>query len=150
MKIALAADHGAYAVKEKVKSYLGACGYEVEDFGTHSTESCDYTDFALLAGEAVSTGFCERGILLCTTGIGMSIAANKIRGIRAALCTNTLMAALTREHNDTNVLVLGAGITAELLSLRIVDTWLDTDFTGGERHQRRIDKITALEGANSL
>jgi len=142
--IALACDHGAYALKEKVKAHLQAAGCQVEDFGTHSTESCDYPDFAAKAAKAVASGQCERGILLCTTGIGVSIVANKVRGVRCALCTDPLMAAMTRRHNDANMLALGAGITGELLSLHIVDTWLGTDYEGG-RHQRRVDKITALE-----
>ena len=142
--IALASDHGAYALKKKVKTHLIAAGYEVEDFGTHSTESCDYPDFGALAAKAVAEGRCARGIVLCTTGIGISIAANKVRGIRCALCTDTVMAEMTRLHNDTNMLALGAGITGELMSLAIVDTWLGTDYEGG-RHQRRVDKITALE-----
>ena len=142
--IALACDHGAYALKEKVKAYLLEGGFEVKDFGTHSTESCDYADFVAPAAEAVAKGLCEGGIVLCTTGIGASITANKIRGVRCALCTDTLMAELTRKHNDTNMLALGAGITGELTSLRIVETWLGTAFEGG-RHQVRIDKIMALE-----
>ena len=142
--IALACDHGAYALKEKVKAYLLKAGYAVEDFGTHSAESCDYSDFGAPAARAVAAGTCERGIVLCTTGIGISISANKIRGIRCALCTNILMAELTRKHNDANMLAIGAGITGELLSLRIIETWLGTAFEGG-RHQRRVDKIMALE-----
>jgi len=143
--IALASDHGAYALKEKLKVYLTEKGHQVEDFGTYSLESCDYADFVAPAARAVADGRCERGIVLCTTGIGASISANKIRGIRCALCTDSFMAEMTRRHNNTNMLALGAGITGDLLSLHIVDTWLDTDFEGG-RHQRRVDKITALEG----
>jgi len=142
--IALASDHGAYALKEKIKAYLTGKGLQVEDFGAYSLESCDYTDFVAPAARAVADGRCQRGIILCTTGIGASISANKIRGIRCALCTDSFMAEMTRRHNDTNMLALGAGITGELLSLHIVDTWLDTAFEGG-RHQRRVDKITALE-----
>ena len=142
--IALACDHGAYALKEKVKAYLLDKGHAAEDFGTYSEESCDYADFAASAARAVASGACQRGIVLCTSGIGISIAANKIRGVRCALCTNTLMAELTRAHNDANMLALGAGITGEMLSLRIVDTFLHTAFDGG-RHQRRIDKVHALE-----
>jgi len=142
--IALACDHGALALKERVKAHLIEEGYQVEDFGTHSTERCDYPDFGALAARAVASGQCERGIVLCTTGIGISIAANKVRGIRCALCTDTVMAELTRQHNDSNLLALGAGITGEVLSLRIVDTWLNTDYEGG-RHQPRVDKIMALE-----
>jgi len=142
--IALACDHGAYALKEAVKTWLLERGYCVEDFGTHSAESVDYPDFGAAAARAVASGQCERGIVLCTSGVGISISANKIRGIRCALCTNPLMAELTRKHNDANMLALGAGITGELLGLRIVETFLTTAFEGG-RHQRRVDKITALE-----
>ena len=146
MKIALGCDHGGYALKEKVKAFLQDTGYEVEDFGTHSTESCDYSDFGLLAAQAVASGQCERGIVLCTTGIGISISANKVKGIRCGLCTNTTMAELTRRHNDSNMLAIGAGITGEFLSLRMVETWLNTTFEGG-RHQRRVDKIHTIEEA---
>jgi len=142
--IALACDHGAFALKEKVKAHLLEAGHQVMDFGTNSTESCDYPDFARSAAEAVANGQCERGIVLCTTGIGVSIVANKVRGVRCALCTDPLMAEMTRRHNDANMLALGAGITGELLSLHIVDTWLGTDYEGG-RHQRRVDKIAAIE-----
>jgi len=142
--IALACDHGAYALKETVKSWLLEHGYSVEDFGTHSAESVDYPAFGAAAARAVARGQCEQGIVLCTSGVGMSIATNKICGIRCALCTDTLMAELTRKHNDANMLALGAGITGELLSLRIVETFLTTGFEGG-RHQRRVDKISALE-----
>ena len=142
--IALASDHGAYALKETIKTHLQKAGHQVEDFGTHSAESCDYADFAAAAATAVAEGRCERGIILCTTGIGAAIAANKVRGIRCALCTNPFMAEMARRHNDANLLALGAGITGDLMSLRIVDSWLHTAFEGG-RHQRRIDKITAIE-----
>ena len=144
MKIAIASDHGAYHLKETLIDHLEIQGYIVEDFGTHSLESCDYADFALPAAKAVANGDCDRGIVLCTTGIGISITANKVRGIRCALCTDPLMAELTRKHNDSNILALGAGITAELLALKIADVWLNTAFEGG-RHQRRIDKIMAIE-----
>ena len=142
--IALASDHGAYALKETVKTHLTEQGYQVLDLGTHSLDSCDYPDYAETVAKAVVDGVCERGIILCTTGIGASISANKIRGIRCALCTDPFMAEMTRRHNNTNMLALGAGITGELLSLRIVDVWLDTAFEGG-RHQRRVEKIMALE-----
>lgn len=146
MKIAIGSDHGAYHLKGVVKTHLEAKGFTVEDFGTHSTDSCDYPDFGEKVAKAVAKGDFHRGIVLCTTGIGISITANKVAGIRCALCTNTLMASLTRQHNDSNVLALGAGITGELLSLEIVDTWLETAFEGG-RHQGRIDKITQIETA---
>ena len=144
MTIALACDHGAFALKEKVKAYLQETGHQVEDFGSFSTESADYPDFVAPAAKAVANGTCERGIVLCTTGIGASLVANKVKGIRCALCTDPFMAEMTRLHNDTNVLALGAQVTGDLLNLRIVDTWLTTDFEGG-RHQRRVDKIMALE-----
>ena len=142
--IAIACDHGAYALKEKVKAHLAAKGYEVKDFGTHSLDSCDYPDYAAPAAKAVASGECEKGIVLCTTGIGVSIVANKVKGVRCALCGDTFAAEMTRRHNDTNVLAMGAGIVGENLALQIVDTWLTTEFEGG-RHQRRVDKITALE-----
>ena len=144
--IAIACDHGGYVLKEKVKAHLLEKGYEVRDFGTNSLDSCDYPDFGAPAARAVAAGECEKGILICTTGIGMSIVANKIRGIRCALCGDPLSASLTRRHNDTNVLAMGAGIIGTNLALEIVDTWLTTDFEGG-RHQRRIDKVMALEQA---
>ena len=145
MKIALACDHGGLALKNAVKAYLLAEGYEPVDFGTESTASCDYPDFALAAAEAVARGECERGIFVCTTGIGISIAANKVPGIRCALCTDTTCARLTREHNDANVLALGGGIVGANLALDIVSTFLKTEFSRAEKHQRRIDKIAAIE-----
>ena len=147
MKIALACDHGGLRLKNVIKEHLIARGYEVRDFGTDSEESCDYPDYALPAAEAVARGDCERGILVCTTGIGVSIVANKIPGVRCALCSDPLSAEMTRRHNDTNMLAMGAGIIGQNLALKIVDTWLGTAFEGG-RHQRRVDKITALEGKN--
>ena len=143
--IALASDHGAYALKETVKQHLQARGLEVKDFGTHSPDSCDYPDFAGPAAQAVASGECDRGIVLCTTGIGVSITANKVKGIRCALLSDLMSARLTRQHNDTNMMALGAGVLGEMLALEIVDTWLDTEFQGG-RHQRRIDKMMAYEG----
>ena len=145
MKIALGSDHGGFALKEQIKSYLIEKGYEVKDFGTYSTESVDYPAFALKAALAVSKGECEKGIVVCSTGIGISIAANKVKGIRAALCGDLFSARLTREHNDTNVLALGAFIVGEKLAYAIVDTWLGTEFSKEERHQRRIDGITEIE-----
>lgn len=142
--IAIACDHGGYALKEAVKVHLEGKGLAVRDFGTYSTESCDYPDFAEAAARAVSAGECERGIVICTTGIGVSIAANKVRGVRCALCGDPLSAEMTRRHNDANMLAMGAGIIGRNLALSIVDRWLDTEFEGG-RHQRRVDKITALE-----
>ena len=145
MKIAIGCDHGALALKNKVVAHLQAKGYEVVDFGTHTADSCDYPDFAGAAAKAVSEGACERGIVMCTTGIGVSIAANKVKGIRCALLSDLMSARLTREHNDTNMMAMGAGVVGEMLALEIVDTWLGTEFSQGERHQRRIDKLMALE-----
>ena len=139
--IAIASDHGGVDLKEAVKNHLEKEGYEVKDFGTNCNDSCDYTDFARPAAEAVADGTCEKGIVICTTGIGVSITANKVSGIRCALCSDSLTAKMTRLHNDANVLAMGAGITGELLALEIVDTFLKTEFSGEERHARRIRKI---------
>ncbi|HIQ77171.1 MAG TPA: ribose 5-phosphate isomerase B [Candidatus Faecousia excrementipullorum] len=145
MKIAMACDHGAVELKNKLKAHLQEKGMEVVDFGTHTTDSCDYPDYIAPAAQAVASGECDRGIVLCTTGIGVSIVANKIKGIRCALLSDTMTARLTREHNDTNMMALGAGVTGPMLAQEIVDVWLATDFSHSERHQRRIDKVMALE-----
>lgn len=145
MKIAIACDHGALALKEAVKAHLTARGMECVDFGTFTKDSCDYPDFARPAAEAVSTGACERGIVMCTTGIGVSITANKVHGIRCALLSDPWSAKMTRLHNDTNMMALGAGVVGENLALEIVDVWVGTEFSGEARHQRRIDKVMALE-----
>ena len=145
MKIAIGSDHGAFALKSKFISHLEAQGHEVKDFGTYSLASCDYPDFGAAAAKAVASGECEKGIVLCTTGIGISISANKVDGIRCALLSDVWSAKMTRLHNDTNMMALGAGIVGENLALEIVDTWLFTEFSGEERHQRRIDKLMALE-----
>ena len=145
MKLAIGCDHGAYALKEQVKVHLEQKGYEVKDFGCYSTASCDYPEFAGAAAKAVASGECEKGIVLCTTGIGVSISANKVRGIRCALLSDVLSARMTRLHNDTNMMAMGAGIVGPNLAMEIVDTWLGTEFSGEERHQRRIDKMMALE-----
>ena len=144
MKIALACDHGGLELKLRIKEHLIERGFEVEDFGTHTKDSCDYPDYAAPAAKAVASGECDRGILVCTTGIGVSITANKVRGIRCALLSDTVSARMTRQHNDANMMALGQGVVGELLALEIVDIWLDTAFDGG-RHQRRIDKMMALE-----
>jgi len=144
MKIAIGADHGGVDLKDAVKAYLIEQGHEVEDFGTNSNESCDYPIYGEKVGEAVSFGDCDRGIVVCGTGLGISMAANKVPGIRCAVCTNEFMAAMSREHNDANVLALGARVLGEGLAMRIVKAWLDTEFAGG-RHQRRIDKIHDIE-----
>ena len=143
--ISLASDHGGFALKEHVKKYLESKGLEVKDCGCYSTESCDYPIFGRAAAEAVASGECEKGIVLCTTGIGVSITANKVKGIRCALLSDVMSARLTREHNDTNMMALGAGVVGQMLALRIVDTWLETEFSGDARHQRRIDKLMAVE-----
>lgn len=145
MKIALCCDHGGLALKNAVAKYLKDSGYETEDFGTTTENSCDYPDFAILAAEAIASGKCDRGIFVCTTGIGISIAANKVPKIRCALCSEPLSARMTREHNDANVLALGGGLIGVNLALDIVKTFLNTEFSGEEKHQRRIDKITAIE-----
>ncbi len=144
MIIALGCDHGGYALKEHLKTYLEAQGHTLEDFGCFSTESCDYPDFGAAAARAVASGKCERGIVICTTGIGISIAANKIKGIRCAHCQDAFEAELTRRHNNANMLAIGAGFTGEKLAERMADVFLTTEFEGG-RHARRVDKISALE-----
>ena len=145
MKIAIGCDHGALALKNTVKAHLEKKGYEVCDYGTYTLDSCDYPDFAEKAAKAVATGECEKGIVLCTTGIGISIAANKVKGIRCALLADIWSAKMTREHNDTNMMAMGAAIVGEMLGLQIVDTWLGTEFSAEAKHQRRIDKTMALE-----
>lgn len=145
MKIAIGCDHGALALKEKIVAHLNRQGHEVSDFGTYTADSCDYPDFAAAAARAVADGRCERGIVLCTTGIGVSISANKIDGIRCALLSDSWTAKMTRLHNDTNMMAMGAGVVGENLALEMVDTWLNTEFSGEARHQCRIDKLMALE-----
>ena len=145
MKIAIGCDHGALALKNKVIAHLEKRGFEVKDFGTYTPDSCDYPDYAAAAARAVAGGECQRGIVLCTTGIGVSIAANKVRGIRCALLSDVWSAKMTRMHNDTNMMALGAGAVGQGLAMEIVDTWLETPFSGGERHARRIAKLSALE-----
>ena len=145
MKIAIGCDHGALNLKNKLVSHLEAKGFEVKDFGTYTNASCDYPEFAAAAARAVANGECEKGIVLCTTGIGVSISANKIDGIRCALLSDVWSAKMTRLHNDTNMMALGAGVVGENLALEIADVWLGTEFSGDERHQRRIDKVMALE-----
>ena len=147
MKIAIACDHGALALKNKLIDHLTKKGYEVQNFGTDTLDSCDYPDFAAPAARAVADGTCEKGIVLCTTGIGVSITANKIDGIRCALLSDVMSARLTREHNDTNMMALGAGVVGEMLALEIVDTWIGTEFSHQERHERRIAKLMAMERA---
>ena len=145
MKIALACDHGGYELKEQIKTWLTEMGYEYEDFGCYSTASCDYPEFAAAAARAVAGGSCEKGILVCTTGIGISIAANKIKGIRCAHCADCLQAQLTREHNDANMMAIGAGFTGPNMAKEMVKVFLTTAFSGGERHVRRVNGVKALE-----
>lgn len=139
--IGIGSDHGGYDLKEKVIAHLKEQGMECRDFGCKDKSSCDYPIYGRAVAEAVADGTCEKGIVICTTGIGISITANKVPGIRCALCADTVSAKLTRLHNDANVLALGAGIVGENLALGIVDTFLNTDFSGEERHQRRVDLI---------
>ena len=144
VRIAIGADHAGFLLKEALKSRLVRDGHRVLDCGTHSADSVDYPDFAVAVGDAVATGQVERGILVCGTGIGMAIAANKIVGVRAAQCGDVEHARLCRQHNDTNVLTLGARTTSSDLAWSIVEAWLGTGFEGG-RHARRVDKLIALE-----
>lgn len=139
--IALGSDHGGYELKCEIMEHLKERGFEVRDFGCFDKKSCDYPDFGRAAAKAVSSGECERGIVVCTTGIGISIAANKVEGVRCALCTDPYLAKMTRLHNDANMLALGGGFTGKNLALEIVDTFLDTAFSEGENHKRRISKL---------
>lgn len=144
MRIALGADHAGVVLKERLKRRLDERGIAYTDFGTSTTDSVDYPDFATAVGRDVVSGACDRGVLVCGTGIGMAIAANKVPGVRAAPVVDEKSAVLSREHNDANILALGARVTNEDLALRLLDLFLDTPFTGG-RHQRRVDKIAALD-----
>ncbi|MGN0808284.1 MAG: ribose 5-phosphate isomerase B [Candidatus Coproplasma sp.] len=144
MKIAIACDHGALNLKAAIIAYLKENGYEYEDFGTYTADSCDYPDFALPAAEAVASGKCEKGIVVCSTGIGVSIVANKVPGVRCAHCHDAYCAKYTRLHNDSNMLAMGEKVVGVGYALQIVETFLTTEFEGG-RHQRRVDKITAIE-----
>lgn len=139
--IALGSDHGGLALKRHVMEYLDARGLEYQDFGCYTAESCDYPDFGRAAAEAVASGACDRGIVICTTGIGISIAANKVPSIRCALCGDCFSAKATRLHNNANVLALGALVTGPGLALEIVDIFLDTPFSGEERHSRRVSQL---------
>lgn len=145
MKIAIACDHAAPVLKAKVARHLMDQGYEITDFGTFSDDSVDYPDYALKVAEAVAGKQADLGILICGTGIGMSIAANKVKGIRCALCSDTFSARATREHNDANVLAFGERVVGEGLALDIADTFVKTPFSGAERHKARINKISAIE-----
>ena len=144
MKISMGCDHGGFDLKEDIKVFLTEQGHEVEDFGCYGKESCDYPEFAEAAARAVAEGKCERGIVICTTGIGISISANKVKGVRCALCADPWSAEMTRRHNDSNMLAMGAGIVGPLLARQIVTAFLGHDFEGG-RHQRRVDKMMDIE-----
>ena len=144
MKISIGSDHGAFAMKEHLKQYLTEQGHQVVDCGTYSTDSCDYADFAKAAAQLVASGDCDRGIVMCTTGIGISIAANKVRGIRCALCSEPYSAEMTRRHNDANMLAMAGALIGPNMADRIVDVFLNTEFEGG-RHARRVGKIMAIE-----
>ena len=144
MKIALGSDHGGYALKCDIIKLLESKGYEYRDFGCYSTESCDYPDFGEAAARAVASGEYDRGIVICTTGIGISIAANKVRGIRCAHCADPLEAEMTRRHNDANMIAIGAGFTGKNLAERMVEVFLTTEFEGG-RHARRVEKMDAIQ-----
>ena len=139
--IAIGCDHGGFELKKKIMAHLDARGLEYKDFGTYSDASCDYPIYGKAVAKAVASGECERGIVICGTGIGISITANKVPGIRAALCTDCLMAEATRQHNDANILAMGARVIGPGYALKVVDTFLNTEFSGEERHQRRINQI---------
>lgn len=145
MKISLGCDHGGYALKEHIRAYLEGQGHEVVDCGTYSTDSCDYPVFGEAAARQVASGACERGIVICTTGIGISIAANKVRGVRCALCHEPLSAEMTRRHNNANMLAMGAGVIGKNMAERIVDVFLSTECEGG-RHARRVGLLDGIEG----
>lgn len=139
--IAIGSDHGGFDLKEKVKAHLLEQGYEVKDVGCYEKVSVDYPTFGHAVAKAVAAGDCDKGIVICTTGIGISITANKTAGIRCALCSEPLSAKMTRLHNDANVLAMGAALVGDMMAMEIVDTFLGTAFSGDERHQRRIDLI---------
>lgn len=143
MKIALASDHGGFTLKEAVKAHLKQRGLQILDLGTNSEESVDYPAYGRACGEAVAAGEADLGVVVCGTGIGISIAANKVKGVRCGLCTSVEMAELTKKHNNANILALGGRTTPQALALQIVDAWLDTEFEGG-RHQRRVDMLDQM------
>ena len=149
MKIAIACDHSALDLKAEVKNLLVARGIECEDFGTHTADSCHYPIYGARAANAVADGKCDLGIVICGTGIGISMAANKVKGIRCALCSDTFSARMTRIHNNSNMLAMGARVIGVELAKDIVNAWLDAEYEGG-RHQARIDMITALENGEDI
>ncbi len=145
MKIGIGSDHGGFELKEYIKEYLEKEGIDFVDYGTHSMESVDYPEYGKIVGEAVVKGEVTRGIVVCGTGIGISISANKVRGVRCALCGDSYSARMSREHNDANVLALGGRVTGKDLAIEIVSIWLRTQFQAG-RHERRVLKISEIEG----
>ena len=145
--LAIGSDHGGFALKQEIMKHLTERGIEYHDYGTYSDESCDYPEYGEATARAVASGECDRGIVICGTGIGISLAANKVHGIRCALCGDCYSAEMTRRPNDANMLALGARVLGEGLALKIVDTFLDTPFEGG-RHARRIEKLMAIEERN--
>ncbi len=149
MQVALGADHAGYALKERIKEHLSKTKHEVIDLGTNTTQAVDYPDFAEAVGLAIRDGKAERGVLVCGSGVGASVAANKMRGIRAGLCHDHYSAHQAVEHDDINVLVLGGRIVGESVALELVDAFLAATFTGEERHQRRLEKVRRIEQRNS-
>lgn len=147
--IALACDHAALELKEEVKKILDSRGLAYEDFGTYTTDSCHYPVFGARAARAVADGRCDRGIVICGTGIGISLVANKVKGIRCSLCSDVYSAKMTRAHNDSNMLAMGARVIGVEVAKEIVEAWLDTPFEGG-RHQTRVDMITAIENGEEI
>lgn len=142
--IAIGSDHGGFTLKQEIMKHLSELGLEYKDYGTYTADSCDYPIYGEAVGRAVASGECERGILICGTGIGISISANKIKGVRAAVCGDCFSAEMTRRHNDANVLALGAGITGPNLAKRIVEVFLNTEFEGG-RHARRVGQLDSIQ-----
>ena len=149
MKIALGCDHGGYAMKEDIKKQLEGLGHEVKDCGTYSTESCDYPIFGEAAARAVASGECEYGIVVCTTGIGISIAANKVKGVRACVCSEPYSARMSKQHNNSNIIAFGARVIGVETAKMIVDEWLNAKYEGG-RHQVRVDMLTEIEQTQGL
>ncbi len=145
MKVALGADHGGFRLKEELKGFIVSLGYDVDDVGSYCADAVDYPDYALPVCQKVASGEAERGILICGTGIGMSIAANKMPGIRCALVHDMFSAKATREHNDTNVLAMGERVVGPGVAQEIIRIWLETEFSHAARHEQRINKLTSLE-----
>ena len=143
--IAIGSDHGGFKLKAEIIKHLNDRGYQVKDFGTFDEHSADYPDFGLAVAESIIKGECEKGIAICGTGIGISISVNKVPGIRAALCTDSFMAKMSREHNNANILALGERVIGVGSALEIVDAWLNTEFSGDDRHKARVNKISLIE-----